>query len=450
MAGLTFAGFTPKTLEEIKAELEDAFRAAFGESIDVSAESVFGQIIGIQSERYAELWELAEALHSEFNPDNATGARLDGLSALTGTVREPATKSNTTITATGDNGTVLPIGRVVSVEITGIRFATDAAGTIAAATPWVIATNYVAGQRITNGASPARVYECTTGGTSAGVGTGPSGTGSAIVDNTVTWKHLGEGAGVVDVLASAEDTGPLIAAAGTLNTIETPVSGWKGVTNLADAELGADVEGDPSLRLRREDEIRGPAKAANPAVRAAILKLPDVETCTVFGNRTNSVNGDGLPPHSVECLILGGDEDEIRKAIFENVAEGIETYGGVSGTHTDSEGNNHTIEFSRPTEYEIWIDVYVTKDDLEFPVDGDDQIKAAIVAFGALSKTGKNVVSSALKAQAFKIAGVLDVTACYIRTAPAPFSEVTIAMGLRDLARYDTARINVYLASGTP
>ena len=59
-------------------------------------------------------------------------------------------------------------------------------------------------------------------------------------------------------------------------------------------------------------------------------------------------------------------------------------------------------------------------------------------------------VSSALVAQAFKVAGVLDVSVCNIGTAPAPGSSATIAIALREIAKYDTSRITVSSSSATP
>jgi len=51
---------------------------------------------------------------------------------------------------------------------------------------WAAATAYTLGQTVLN--DSGKTYECTTAGTSAGSG-GPTGTGSAITDNTVTWKY---------------------------------------------------------------------------------------------------------------------------------------------------------------------------------------------------------------------------------------------------------------------
>lgn len=64
-------------------------------------------------------------------------------------------------------------------------FQCTTAGRLAPA--WVGSTAYVAGDLVLN--DTTRIYECTTGGTSASAG-GPTGTGTAIVDGTVTWRYL--------------------------------------------------------------------------------------------------------------------------------------------------------------------------------------------------------------------------------------------------------------------
>lgn len=55
-----------------------------------------------------------------------------------------------------------------------------------AATAWAATTAYTVGQFAKNG---GKVYVCTVAGTSAGAG-GPAGTGTGIVDNTVTWNYV--------------------------------------------------------------------------------------------------------------------------------------------------------------------------------------------------------------------------------------------------------------------
>ncbi len=53
--------------------------------------------------------------------------------------------------------------------------------------PWTAAKAYALNQQVHNGGN---VYRCTVAGTSAGAG-GPTGTGGAITDNTVTWAYVG-------------------------------------------------------------------------------------------------------------------------------------------------------------------------------------------------------------------------------------------------------------------
>ena len=450
MAGVTSEGFVAKTVDEIVTELEDAFRSAFGQSIDVSPQSNFGQLIGVMAERYADLWALGSAVYAAFNPDAASGASLDYVCALTGTVREPARRSEVSLTATGTPGTVLALERGVSVVSTGVQFRTVEEQTIAAVAAWASGTVYAAGARRTNGGN---VYQCTTGGTSAGSG-GPTGTGSAIADNTAVWKYLGAGTGAIDVLAESADTGPKVAVADTLTVIDTPVAGWSNVTNLLDADLGADVETDAALRLRRETELRVSGKAALEAIREDLLAVEGVTAALVFENVTDVTDGDGIPPHAVEALVLGGDDAEVAAALFDSVAAGIRTFGqgtgAVSETVTDSQGFDHTIEFSRPEELNVYVRVDAITDSDSFPADGADQIKAAIVEFGDAQPIGKNVVAASVGAQAFKVDGVLDTPIVYIGLVNPAVASTTIAVSLRQLAKFDTSRITVNVSTGVP
>jgi hypothetical protein len=61
-------------------------------------------------------------------------------------------------------------------------------GVATAGTQWAQSTSYTLNQVIDVGSN---VYQCTTAGTSASSGTGPSGTGSGITDGTAVWKYLG-------------------------------------------------------------------------------------------------------------------------------------------------------------------------------------------------------------------------------------------------------------------
>ncbi len=502
--GLTSTGFLPKPLTVIRSEINATLQAVFGNSIDVSDKSLLGQLVGIFAEREARAWQLAQQAYIAFDPDAATGPSLDAVAAITGTTRPKATYSTVTLTLTGAPTTVVASGSQVKTASTGALFATTASATLTALTAWAQSTAYTAGQRVT---ANSRAYQCTVSGTSSGSGTGPSTTASDITDGGAHWTYLGDGTAAVDVAAQAVNTGPVVAVARDLTQIATGVGGWQGVINLLDATPGRNVASDDELRQLREFELAGDGSSPADAIRAKILELattPPVATCTVFANNTDTTDGGGRPPHSVECLIQGGADQDIYDALLANVAAGINTYGTSVGTSTDSEGKTHTIKFSRPATINIYVDVTLTYDATTYG--GDAAVQSIIAAYGANVPVDLDVFVSQVAAQVFKVPGVLDVSVlvftdsigaptawapstAYVATPGARsvvtndgrtyicvgggtsagsggptgtgtaivdggatwwFLGNTIAISDHQLAAYDTSRINVHSTAGTP
>ena len=462
--GLQLEGFVPKPQDVIKTELDTAYKDTFGAQLgsnpdgSIPADSVAGQRIGLHAERMAELWEVGQALASSKDPDGATGRQLDILCAITGTTRNPERKTVGTVTVTGDPLTLVVAGSTVSIPVVGTRFGTDANATTATVAAWVVNTAYALGDRVTNGAAPARVYQAVAPGTSALVGPGPSGTGAAIIDGSVTWSYVGDGTAAIDVAITAEVAGPFAALTGQITQIDSPASGWKSVRNMADCATGAYVETDASLRNRRLNELPGRGNGPLPAIRADLLKVGQgtanaVLDCIVFENYTDVVDVNGIPAHSFEAVVLGGLDADIRQTIFDTKPAGIRPHGGVTGIVVDSTGISHTIKFSRPTTYSIWIEIDVTYNAATWPLDGQDQVKAAILA--ALTPAngytlGKDVTSWGIGAAVDVVPGVLNVTTIRLGTAPAPVGTADIPIGIREVALFDSARILVTAVAGTP
>lgn len=456
MSGLTVDGLVVPTLTEIRESLNAALRSAFGLSIDLGDKSTLGQITGILAERYASLWEMLEAVNSSQDPDKAVGAALEALCALTGTFRPAAAYSTVTLTLTGTPTTVVASGSKASTESTEENFVTLAEATITALDAWADTTPYAVGARVTNN---DQAFEATTAGTSAGSGgpvladvlppSDPDYTPDDIADGTVVWRYLGEGTGVIDVSARAEETGIVTATARDIYEIETAVSGWESVTNLETATVGRAEAEDGELRLLREQELATGGNSPIDALRAELLEVAGVSAVTIFANNTDVTDADGVPPHSVEALVRGGDDQDIYDALLAGVAAGIGTHGTETGSATDDEGTSHVMKFTRPDEVEIWVSLTVTYDEDLYPTDGNDQIKEAIIDWSELQKTGKNAVASAIVAQAFLVTGVLDVT-CLIGLSDPPSGSATLPISLRELAVYATGRIDVTSAAGVP
>jgi uncharacterized phage protein gp47/JayE len=440
MAGVESTGFVLPTLDSIKAELEAAFKAALGANLNTLATSPFGQVIAIMAEREFDIFEAMAAVYGSQFPSTASGASLDNVMGYTGARRLDAEKSTVLLTAMGTPTTVLPAGRVASVDGTpAARFETLEEATIMAATAWADTTPYATGDRVTNS---SRIYVCITAGTSAGSG-GPTTTDSDITDGTVHWRYIGEGDGLIDVEAEAETAGATVANAYTLTTIETAVSGWESVVNLADAEVGTEEEADAEARVRREELLRSTGDATLDAIRADILSVEDVTECKVFENTSSVTDGDGVPGKAFEAVVRGGEESDIIAAIWASKPVGIETHGNVSGSVEDSQGTSHDVEFSRPTTVTIHTAIEVTVDPDTFPDDGEDQIRAKVVEYGDALNIGDDVVTSALYPKIFEVSGVLDVTEVLVGTVDPPVASTNVTITSRQLASFDTANVDV-------
>lgn len=448
--GLTDQGFLPEPLSQLRTDLETALRTAFGASLSLGDRSILGQLVGILAERLADLWQNMERVNSAQDPDKATGAALDAVCALTGTIRPPATFSSATLTLTGTPTTVVPLGTSAATASTAKIFSLAGAATITAVSAWSGTHAYNVGDRVTNVAS---IYQCTTLGTSASSG-GPTSINPTvdIVDGTVHWTWLGLGTGAIDAIANAQVTGAIEGFARDISIKISNVSGWSSVTNVLDAAPGRDLASDGILRQLRVEELSSNGKTTIDAITAALLSLPDVTSCTLFINNTDFIDTNGTPPHSIAPLVqiaVGAPFDqEIWNTLLLNVAAGILTFGTSIGTSLDAQGNPQTMAFTRPTAIPIYITLNVLHDST-YPDDGDAEVAQAVVEWGQLQAVGKDVVASAIAAQAFQVQGVLDVQA-FIDVAPNPTLSVTIPISLRQLATFDTSRVVVVSTVGTP
>lgn len=443
-------GFIQKMVEDIIDDLEDAEKSAFGESINTTAASVFGQLNGVFGGAAAENWEVLNEVYQSFNPNTATGAALDRLANLTGVVREPATKSSllaanspaNQVTLTGDPATILLAGRLVSVATSGALFVSQDDVALVAATAWVGSTAYVLDDRVTNSGN---IYICIGAGTS-GPSIGPGTELESEADGTAFWRFVGNGTAFVDADFAAQEFGPIAAPSANM-VIESPVTGWDSAKNLLDADIGVDLESDADLRIRRANLLRAQGSATVEAILADILEVTDVTAAIVFENDTILTDGEGRPPKSVEVVAQGGTDLDVATALFNSKAAGIATFGyspvDVTVPVTDSQGIVHSINFSRPVSTDIYIDIAIDVDADTY--EGDTAVKEALAAFGDTLSLGDDVIVERIKCAAFEVSGVVDITGFIIDTTAIPpgTNTANIVVPLREVALFDTSRIDV-------
>lgn len=447
MAGVTQTGWQGRTLDQLFERIREKLRTNIpgGADATIIPESWLGAIATVMAEELADVWAAGGALWFAFIRDFAQGEALDNIGALTGTERLQATASAVVLALTGDAGTVIPTGRVISVEQTGVRVATIEPVTLVATPPWTPATVYAVGARVTTSNPSAQVYRCVLGGASAGAGTGPTGTGALIIDGTARWAHLGEGAAHGNARATCTVLGPVPIAAGTLTQKDTPVAGWRSVTNPLDADMGRNRETDADYRIRQVSELRGLGNGSVAAIREKLADrdlVPGVVTVTVFENKTDYPNADGMPPHSVEALVQGGEDQTIRQVLYTAAGGGIETHGTVVGSVTDSEGGLQPIRFSRPGLIAVHVagTVQLTPD---APADDDDvraQLAAAVVLFGDGLPIGRDVVTKKVEGQLTTIPWVHDVSGVVIGLAANALGTANIIVTTRQRADFDSSR----------
>ena len=377
--GLSPSGYNRKRLDDIKSELEAAYKLIFGENIDVTPQSVFGQIIGIHSEREADLWEQSETIYNAFYPSTAQGAQLSNLVTLNGIVRQNATSSTVTITCSGTDGTVIPIGSIVSTSDTKEQFVSIATGTISG--------------------------------------------------------------GSVDIAFESVTAGAIEAIAGTLTVIDTPIFGWASADNASGAQLGQNEETDAELRERRIQSTQALGQNLVDSLFAQILNLDDVTSSLVVSNGTDATV-DGIPPHQFLTVIEGGDVEEIAATIWKNTPQGIDSHGALTETITDSQGFPQDINYSRPAEKEIYFKLTISTD-LDFPASGEEDIKSAMVAFGSSNfGIGDDVLLSQFYTPINETPGITSID-LRMGLTPSPTATSNLVIDYEEISKYDTTRIEL-------
>ncbi len=380
--GLDSSGFNLKTLTDVITALRTKQQALFGAAFAAQLDtSVVGQLNGVFANEIADLWLLAQSVYRSRFPSQATGISLDNVAEETGATRLPATKSTVTETVNGTNGTVIPVGFVVRVPSTGARFVS-------------VESDVISG-------------------------------------------------GSVSIDMESEEYGPILAPAGELTEIVTPIGGVTSVTNALDAAVGSNVETDAAFRIRRAGLLREQGEATIAAIRADLLALTGVTEVTIFNNPTDATV-DTIPPHSFEAVVLGGADQDIFDEILDSSPAGIQSHGDQIGSSNDVMGDPQTVKFTRPDEVLMYAEISVTVND-DYPVDGDDQIKQAIVDYWESfeKRLGKDVITNAFYGVVYAIPGVEEVTSLEVDDNTPTGIVATTSIPARSIAVFDTSRITV-------
>ena len=262
---LTFnsqTGFSVSETSDIRDEVAqdwvDAFKEQGRPDLNTDPETPQGQVIDSETaaihQKDVELAFLAQ----QFNPLTASGKWQEALGKIYYIDRKPAINSSAVCTLTGADGTTVTAGALIRSSYDQTLWALNEDATI-----------------------------------------GADGT------TTATFTCQSEGA--------------IQAGAGTLTQIVTTTPGWDSVTNATAAEVGQLVESQAAFEDRRYQSVALNARSTTAAVYARVAEVENVIAAYVTDNKTNvnkTVDGYSLKPHSVYVAVLGGDDDDIAKAIY--------------------------------------------------------------------------------------------------------------------------------------
>jgi len=283
---ITATGISAPTFAEVLEFLQSKYQGIFGADAYLGSDSQDGQLLAVFALAISDANAAAVAVYNSFSPATAQGAGLSSAVKINGLTRKSSSKSQALVRIVGVAGTTISAGIVQ-----------DAAGN-----KWDL---------------PAAVVIPTEG--------------------------------EITVTATCRKQGDISAPIGTITGIVTPTLGWQSISNAAAATPGAAVETDAALRRRQALSVAVPSTTILAGLHGALLGLPGVTAADVLENDTNATSADGLPPHSIACIVRGGDATQIAQTIMTRKTPGTYTHGSTSITVYGESGIPSTIRFFPPT-----------------------------------------------------------------------------------------------------
>lgn len=287
--------------EQIASEWQEAFKEKDRPLLNTDPETPQGQIIDSQvatvNQKDSEVLYLAQ----QFDPRTAEGRFQNALAEIYFIKRKPAINSYAMCTINGRAGTQINAGALIESEIDGTQWSLDQNVTIPA-------------------------------------------------NETITAKF------------TCLTDGAISASSGTLTKIVTTVTGWDTVTN-ATAIVGSLEESQSAFEQRRKDSVSLNARSTVNAVYANVAQCDGVIAVYAVDNKKNiseTIDNYTLTPHSVFVSVIGGENEDIAKAIYNNLSAGCDYNGNTSVDITNEySGAVETVKFYRPDVFNIYVKVQI-------------------------------------------------------------------------------------------
>lgn len=383
---VTAFGISIPSYPDIYQSLQTSFLSIYGSDSYIDPDSQDGQLLAIMAQAIADSNDAAVAIYNSFSPATSQGAALSSMVKINGLARLVASASQVIVTLTGQVGSTITNGQV--------------------------------------------------GDTNGHFWTLPA---SVVIPP----------AGFISVTATCTEEGAIEALVGTVTKIMTPTLGWQSVTNPSAASLGAPVETDAALRARQAISTANPALTVLPSIVGGVSALTGVTQIKAYENDTNITDANGLPPHSISLVVLGGVASQIAQVISDKKSLGVSTYGSTSVNVTDPVGVNRTIKFYVPTIKTITVAISIHPLTAGYTSAIGQAVINSIIAYINSLLIGDDVERAKLYLPAQLYGGAdsltYSVTSLQIAVSPGAVGTSDLTIGFNEKAQTATANVTLTL-----
>lgn len=318
---------------EVLSYLEEQYRAIYGDDIYLGNDSQDGQFLGVLAKAINDSNAACVSAYNSFSPATAQGNGLSNMVKMNGIRRLIPTKSTVNLRIIGQAGAI-----------------------------------------IVNGAAQDK--------------------------NNVYWdlppKVVIPPEGEITVQGTCREFGAVTAPAGTIDAIATPTMGWQEVDNPVAAFAGAPLETDAALRQRQAFAVALPSLSVLAGTVGAVMSVKGVTEVAAYENDTDKTDGNGLPPHSIALVILGGDPNDIAKAIYSKKTAGAYTHGTTVVPIKDEEiGFQSIVRYFIPARKPVGVTVKI-KPLINYTIEIGNQIREQVAAYINALKIGADVLTNRL------------------------------------------------------
>lgn len=405
--GVTPAGFVPKRMDTIYKEEHRDLSDAWGVNTLENPESLLNVILTGQADRLAELWEVMQEVYHSFYPSSAQGISLDNAVQFAGLRRIADQKTFYSILCTGDDGSAIPAGTLISSITqppTLFLCSEDKAITRQSFNKASIKIISVGRNDIYTIGINGELYSVSSGedpreqNILQGLAdklpkenyTTTIQEGKLLIEDKNIQKSnvllLSENMTTASVSSlitfESQEFGKYQLPNSSITQIVTNRPGFLSCTNLIEPVLGRMRETDTELRQSYIKRISAHATRMTNSIESSILdSVQGVTSVRCYDNKTNLTDEYGRPPHSIEVVVSGGSDMEIARAILEQKAGGIQTYGSTKVEVPSDDSQPVEVCFNRPQPVYAWLKVSLTPSRKEaLPPNYADLVKESLVS----------------------------------------------------------------------